>query len=667
MTTDFSYNGKQIVSSGPFKPGGKDMPSDARTRVESYADIANIPNPHVGLKITVKVDETNNNKMTDYIVKSLKANASGIANSVVDQVQRYVDYLGASGGGSVSQEDINTAVNNYLTEHPVSSGATAEQAAQIEANRTAIGDENSGLVKEVNNIKNTELQNLNTAIQTLETLVGVDETLGDKSGLPSGDANVIASINRIDNKTTSGNFSMRNIMDGEIFILSTGTNETYGNIVVSTTSLSFNEDSSSTFTVKLDSAPSNSQTINISVDNENCTVSSSSLTFTSSNYSTEQTITVNGVHSSGDYNNTSSIITLSSDGVSSKEISVILINIDTQKEISSILAVYNQEDTIVYPTTSLDSLKSNLVVTANYSDDTSEIVTGYTLSGTLSVGISIITVTYSGKTTTFNVTVSEKQAITVTGVTLSYNEYEMNVNDTMNLVATIQPSNADNQEVTFSSDNSNVSISQNGLTATITGVAAGNSVITVTTSDGNYNATCNFTINEVVIETPKPLFSYTNLNSSKSLPEEYNSIIADNNNFTLFGRIIKNESSPNRTCAILKTSGSCYRFERTWQSKLSFNFYGTVDASNSYPTDSATSEDDTVVYAFVRNDNNLLIYTNNTLQTNYGIPSGFTFNSVDGMEITIGDDANTLDLYFYNSNLDENQLTSIYNTIYGGE
>ena len=36
MTTDFSYNGKQIVSGGPFKPGGKDMPSDARTRVESY-------------------------------------------------------------------------------------------------------------------------------------------------------------------------------------------------------------------------------------------------------------------------------------------------------------------------------------------------------------------------------------------------------------------------------------------------------------------------------------------------------------------------------------------------------------------------------------------------------------------------------------------------------
>ena len=65
---------------------------------------------------------------------------------------------------------------------------------------TKIGDENSGLIKEVNDIKGTELQNLNASIQTLETLIGVDETLGDKTQLPSEDANVIASINRIDSK-----------------------------------------------------------------------------------------------------------------------------------------------------------------------------------------------------------------------------------------------------------------------------------------------------------------------------------------------------------------------------------------------------------------------------------------------------------------------------------
>ena len=115
MTTDFSYNGKQIVSGGPFKPSGKDMPVDARAVVKLYADIANIPNPHVGLKITVKVDETNDNKMTDYIVKSLKANSMGAANSAVDEVVRYVDYLGVSSGGSASQGYATTAyVDNKI-------------------------------------------------------------------------------------------------------------------------------------------------------------------------------------------------------------------------------------------------------------------------------------------------------------------------------------------------------------------------------------------------------------------------------------------------------------------------------------------------------------------------------------------------------------------------
>ena len=103
MTTDFSYGGKQIVASGPFRPSGKNIPVDARTRVNTYADIASIPTPFIGMRITVLADETNSNKMTDYKVLSLKANSLGVANAVVDQVQRYVDYLGASSGGSVSQ------------------------------------------------------------------------------------------------------------------------------------------------------------------------------------------------------------------------------------------------------------------------------------------------------------------------------------------------------------------------------------------------------------------------------------------------------------------------------------------------------------------------------------------------------------------------------------
>lgn len=82
-------------------------------------------------------------------------------------------------------------------------------------------------------------------------------------------------------------------------------------------------------------------------------------------------------------------------------------------DLVSISAVYTQSGT-VYDTDTLDSLKTDLVVTAHYDDSTTATVTTYTLSGTLSVGTSTITVSYGGKTTTFTVTVSDSQTINVT-------------------------------------------------------------------------------------------------------------------------------------------------------------------------------------------------------------------------------------------------------------
>ena len=72
--------------------------------------------------------------------------------------------------------------------------------------------------------------------------------------------------------------------------------------------------------------------------------------------------------------------------------------------LSSISAVYTQSGD-VYASTPLDDLKADLVVTAHYSDGTSGTVTNYLLSGVLEEGTSTVTVTYGGKTTTFNVTV----------------------------------------------------------------------------------------------------------------------------------------------------------------------------------------------------------------------------------------------------------------------
>lgn len=69
--------------------------------------------------------------------------------------------------------------------------------------------------------------------------------------------------------------------------------------------------------------------------------------------------------------------------------------------LTSISAVYSGGD--VTAGTAVNAL-TGIVVTAHYSDGTSEAVTGYTLSGTIAEGSNTITVSYEGKTTTFTVT-----------------------------------------------------------------------------------------------------------------------------------------------------------------------------------------------------------------------------------------------------------------------
>lgn len=76
-------------------------------------------------------------------------------------------------------------------------------------------------------------------------------------------------------------------------------------------------------------------------------------------------------------------------------------------ELTSITAVFNQGSAIIYDTDTLDTLKQYLTVTANYSDGTTQTVTNYALSGTLTEGTSTITASYGGKTDTFEVTVTD--------------------------------------------------------------------------------------------------------------------------------------------------------------------------------------------------------------------------------------------------------------------
>jgi uncharacterized protein YjdB len=86
--------------------------------------------------------------------------------------------------------------------------------------------------------------------------------------------------------------------------------------------------------------------------------------------------------------------------------------------------------------------------------------------------------------------------VKVTSVKLNKDSLTLGLDKSETLVATVSPSNATNQTVTWSSSNPAVaSVSSNGK---LTGLKEGTTTITVRTSDGGKTATCKVTVKDVV-------------------------------------------------------------------------------------------------------------------------------------------------------------------------
>ena len=86
----------------------------------------------------------------------------------------------------------------------------------------------------------------------------------------------------------------------------------------------------------------------------------------------------------------------------------------------------------------------------------------------------------------------ESDPVAVTGVKLAFTALTQKIGTSFTLVATIEPANATNKTVTWSSSNSTVaSVTNMGV---VQAKAAGTADITVTTADGGHTATCSFTV-----------------------------------------------------------------------------------------------------------------------------------------------------------------------------
>ena len=82
----------------------------------------------------------------------------------------------------------------------------------------------------------------------------------------------------------------------------------------------------------------------------------------------------------------------------------------SSQDVDRITATFVQGGAEILSTDSLNVLRQYLTVKAYYTGGASETVTAYTLTGTLTPGVSTITATYGGKSATFNVNVTAPSA-----------------------------------------------------------------------------------------------------------------------------------------------------------------------------------------------------------------------------------------------------------------
>ena len=96
--------------------------------------------------------------------------------------------------------------------------------------------------------------------------------------------------------------------------------------------------------------------------------------------------------------------------------------------------------------------------------------------------------------------------VPVTGVKLDQTELSLYTGESKTLIATVQPSDATNKNVTWSSDKPEVATVENGK---VTAKAAGTATITVTTEDGEKTATCTVTVTRPYIPPANPNYRIT--------------------------------------------------------------------------------------------------------------------------------------------------------------
>jgi hypothetical protein len=132
---------------------------------------------------------------------------------------------------------------------------------------------------------------------------------------------------------------------------------------------------------------------------------------------------------------------------------------------------------------------------------------------------------------TLAITTSGGEPVAVTGVSLNKNSTIIVKDADETLVAMVEPANASNIAVNWSSNNESVAtVDENGK---VTGVSSGTAIITVTTEDGNKTADCNVTVTQPVTATSDQTIPISNIPVTIDVPQGVTSAIAVTQNTEL--------------------------------------------------------------------------------------------------------------------------------------
>ena len=159
-----------------------------------------------------------------------------------------------------------------------------------------------------------------------------------------------------------------------------------------------------------------------------------------------------------------------------------------RKEIS-----LNEGETAQLQATVLPSDATNKSVEWASSKTSVATVSSSGLVTAVSEGVSTIVASAGGMSATCSVTVMKK-TINVTSVSLNKSELSLTKGNTETLIPTVNPTDATDKTVSWSS--SNTSVATVSSTGTVMAIAVGTATVTVTTNDGGKTASCSVTVKD---------------------------------------------------------------------------------------------------------------------------------------------------------------------------